>query len=248
MAKKHRRLKNETRIVPTLSIGSVAVVMMAIMGTRFLFHAARPPVPNALIDHDETKLPQYALDVLGAKTESGATHGPSVRLPILIYHYVEYVQDKGDTIRQSLNIPPHILTQQIETLKKAGYMFVTPSYSKYALDNKMKPADKIVMLTFDDGYRDFYTDVFPILQKEQVKAVAYIVPNFLDRPNFMYTSQLKEIAKSPWVEIGAHTMDHVWLKGVSEKTARYEIIQSRKTLQDLLGVPVNSFAYPYGAF
>jgi peptidoglycan/xylan/chitin deacetylase (PgdA/CDA1 family) len=64
----------------------------------------------------------------------------------------------------------------------------------------------------------------------------------------MFTSQVEEIAKNPLVEIGAHTMDHVWLAGIAADRAHYEIAQSRKTLQDLLHLPINSFAYPYGAF
>jgi peptidoglycan/xylan/chitin deacetylase (PgdA/CDA1 family) len=95
---------------------------------------------------------------------------------------------------------------------------------------------------------DFYTDVFPILKKEQVKAVAYIVPDFLDRPNYLFTFQLKQIAKSPLVEIGAHTMDHLALKGMSREKVEYQIAQSKKQLQELLHLPINSFAYPYGSF
>ena len=171
-----------------------------------------------------------------------------VRIPILIYHYVEHITDKRDTIRASLNIYPHVLQTQIQTLKDAGYLFITPSYLSMVLRDKIKPAKKIVMLTFDDGYRDFYTDVFPILEEEQVKAVAYVVPNFLDKPNFMFTSQLREVAASQYVEIGAHTMDHTFLPGMDRAKAEFEIAQSRRSLEDLLHIQVHAFAYPYGGF
>jgi peptidoglycan/xylan/chitin deacetylase (PgdA/CDA1 family) len=191
-------------------------------------------------------LPPEMLHVLGTSTTSQTNAQASIRVPILLYHYVEYVHN--DPGKQNLNIPPNILTEQIETLKKDGYTFITPDDLISVLGKSDQLHQKVVILSFDDGYMDFYTDVFPILQKEQVKAVAYIVPNFLDRPNYLFTFQLKQIAKSPLVEIGAHTMDHLWLQDMSKEKAAYQIAQSKKQLQDLLHLPINSFAYPYGAF
>lgn len=172
----------------------------------------------------------------------------TVRVPILIYHYVEYVADKKDKIRQSLNVPPYILRAQIKTLKGDGYNFITTSDIVDALSGKIKLPPKPIVLTFDDGYMDFYTDVYPILKKENVKAVQYVIVDFLDRPNFMFGFQLQEISKNHLVEIGAHTMDHVWLKGLNKNTVDYQVEQSKITLEKLIGRPVVSFAYPYGAF
>ena len=117
-----------------------------------------------------------------------------IYVPILLYHYVEYVKDPGDSIRKSLNIIPYIFDQEVKTLKDAGYNFITPKDLADVLDDKNNLPERPVILTFDDGYRDFYTDVFPILKKYQVKAIAYIVPNFLDKPNNLSTWMLKEIS------------------------------------------------------
>lgn len=170
------------------------------------------------------------------------------KVPILLYHYVEIVSDPGDTIRKSLDIVPYTFDLEVKTLKEAGYEFITPKDLADALDDKISISSRSAILSFDDGYRDFYTDVFPILKKYQIKAVAYIVPNFLGRSNNLTTWQLKEIAKSGLVEIGAHTMDHTYLKGLSLKRATYEVEESKKYLENLLGIKVVSFAYPYGAF
>lgn len=172
----------------------------------------------------------------------------SLRVPILLYHYVEYVKDQGDTIRKSLNIMPHIFDEEIKTLKTAGYEFITTKDLADALDNKINLSSKSVVLTFDDGYRDFYTDVFPILKKYQVKAIVYVVPNFLDKPNNLTSSQLEEIVKSGLVEIGAHTMNHSYLTKIPLDQAKYEVEGSKRYLEKKLGVPIVSFAYPYGAF
>lgn len=169
-------------------------------------------------------------------------------VPILLYHYVEYVKDPGDTIRKSLNIIPFIFDAQVKTLKEAGFNFITPKDLADVLDDKAQLPTKPIILTFDDGYRDFYSDVFPILKKYNVKAVAYIVPDFLNKPNNMDIWQLKEIAQSGLVEIGAHTMNHAYLVGLPLKRVKYEVEESKNFLEKNLAIPIVSFAYPYGAF
>lgn len=226
-----------------MKIKLLIALAFIILGSLFFYNSRSVKEPGD--DVAVTEVPLEIQNVLGTQT---AKPEISIRVPIFIYHYVEYVQDKNDTTRQKLNIPPYVLIAQIETLKNAGYTFINASDIAEALSGKTKLPQKSAMLTFDDGYMDFYTDVFPILKKENVKAVEYVIPDFLNRPNFMFTFQLQEAAKSPLVEIGAHTMDHAWLKGLDKKTAQYQIEQSRKELQGLLNLPIESFAYPYGAF
>lgn len=199
-------------------------------------------------DVKEKKLEMTKLPKEVKKKLTGKKIAASFRVPILIYHYVEIVTDKRDKTRQSLTINPYIFKNQIVTLKNAGYTFITPKELAESLDGKRKLPQKPVIISFDDGYRDFYTDVFPILKKEQVKAIAYIVPGFLDHINYMYQWQLRDVISSGLVEIGAHTLHHVYLKGASKATADHEITQSKKMLEANYTIPIVSFAYPYGAF
>jgi peptidoglycan/xylan/chitin deacetylase (PgdA/CDA1 family) len=224
------------------------LVMLAIVCVSLFAMFVRSYLVEHSPQHSDRYVDEIPSDIQKSMDADTDQTGMKIRIPILIYHYVERITDKRDTIRASLNIYPQVLRSQIRTLKDAGYLFITPSYISMALSGKIKPAEKVVMLTFDDGYRDFYTDVFPILEEEQVKAVAYVVPNFLDKPNFMFTSQLLEVANSPYVEIGAHTMDHAFLRGMDRKTAQFEIAQSKKSLERLLHTQVRAFAYPYGGF
>lgn len=172
----------------------------------------------------------------------------SVRVPILMYHYVEYVKDKDDKKRISLNTTPFTLEEEVKTLAGAGYTFMTNGELVDVLDGKAKLPPKPILLTFDDGYRDFYTDAYPILKKYRAKATQYVISGFLNNSNHLTTAQLQEIAQDGLVEIGAHTVHHVWLKGLSLKKVSTEIFQSKVTLGKLIGKPVTSFAYPYGAF
>lgn len=170
------------------------------------------------------------------------------KFPILIYHYIEIVKDQKDTIRKSLNIPPSVFEAQIKTLQENGYVFITPKEMDQLKNGQKEISGKPIILSFDDGYGDFYTDIFPILKKYQVKAVAYIVPGFLGKPNYMSWDQVREISQSNLVEIGAHSMHHPSLKDLDKGIAQYEIAESKKELEQTLGMKVSSFAYPFGAF
>jgi peptidoglycan/xylan/chitin deacetylase (PgdA/CDA1 family) len=193
----------------------------------------------------------YDRDVLTLPSDVHLLPAPlaaPVKVPVLLYHYVEFVKDKGDTIRQSLDIIPPIFENQIKTLLSDGYTFITFNEFADYLDGIAALPNKPVILTFDDGYGDFYTDVMPILFKYKVKAVAFIITGFLDKHNFMTTNQLKFVASSGLVEVAAHTVHHVNLRSVGEKVADMEIGDSKTELESIIGKRVHTFAYPYGDF
>ncbi len=172
----------------------------------------------------------------------------SIRVPILMYHYVEYVKDQNDTLRQALNINPDIFEQQVKTLSESGYTFMTAKELGDVLDGKTKLPKKPVLLTFDDGHWDFATDVLPILKKYHAKATAYIIPGFIGESDFMSPDQVKEVINSRLVDVGAHTVDHIALKDKIYPIVKYEIAHSKTMLEDTYHIKVVSFAYPYGSF
>lgn len=172
----------------------------------------------------------------------------TVKIPVLMYHYVETVQDPKDTIRKSLNIPPFIFEKQLKTLITAHYNFITMREVGEYLDGKRELPSKPVVLTFDDGYGDFYSDVYPILKKYNVPATEYVISGVLDKRNYMTTDEVVDIKKSGLVEIGAHTVHHPALGKMDSEAAFREIEGSKKMLESLVGGEVVSFAYPYGSY
>lgn len=170
------------------------------------------------------------------------------RIPILMYHYVEYVQDKGDTIRQSLDITPYTFEQQVKTLSDNGYTFLTAKELGDAIEGVSIPPKKSVVLTFDDGYRDFYTDAYPILKKYHAKATVYMIAGFIGYRNYMTEAQLREIAASGLIDVGAHTVHHMSLKQAPLPSVKQELQEGKKMIEDIVGTPVVSFAYPNGSF
>lgn len=169
------------------------------------------------------------------------------KVPILMYHYVEVVTDERDTLRKSMAVNPVIFENQLKALKAKGYHFILPEALVKAGRNEEILPEKPILLTFDDGYRDFYTVAYPILKRQQVPAINYIIYNFLGKNvNYMTEAEVREIVSDGLVTIGSHTMDHAYLTKVNLNQVRWELIESRSLLAKKFGVMVEDFAYPGG--
>lgn len=190
------------------------------------------------------RLPEDVNNNLKAQSSPNITY----HIPILLYHYIEYVTDKRDTIRQSLVVIPSVFEQQVKTLKDAGYTFITSADYGSILNGKGTLPEKPVIITIDDGHWDLATDILPILKKYNVKATAYIVPGLLGGSDYLSQSQLQEVINSKLVDIGAHTVHHMWLKGRSKEFVQKEVLDSKTMLEQKFNIHVVSFAYPYGGF
>lgn len=226
-------MRNLVVLTLTLLLGVIAVYSAAVIkGNNFISKS--------------TTMKELPADV--AATLPTISSSSSFRVPILLYHYIEVVKDEKDTIRKSLSVIPPVFEEQVKTLKEAGYTFITPSRLADIFDDKQRLPKKPLILSFDDGYRDFYTDAFPILKKYKIKSVVYLVPAFLDKPNNMTSVQVKDLIDSGLVEIGAHTISHVHLKGLDEKRVKEEIVRGKTMLEEAFNIRIVSFAYPYGEF
>jgi len=172
----------------------------------------------------------------------------SAEIPIIIYHYVEIVTDERDFIRKGLSITPATFQSQIKTLKVKGYQTFFVRDIPGIIKGQIRVNKKPVSLNFDDGYADFYSDVFPIIKKENIKVTVYIVPQFIGHLNYMTKEQIYEIIASGLVEIGSHTNWHVDLPSVSLERAKAEIIDSKTFLDQEFKIKVETFCYPYGYY
>lgn len=171
-----------------------------------------------------------------------------VKFPIVTYHYVEYVADPADFIRKSLDVNPALFERQLKQLSQADYHSYFVRDIPDIFDGKISYDPKSIILTFDDGYEDFYTGAFPLLKKYQMKATIYIIVDKIGKTGYLTKAQIKELLASNLVEVGSHTLDHVYLKQAAAKTASKQILESKKQLEELFGIKIFSFAYPYGAF
>ncbi len=176
---------------------------------------------------------------------SSSAEVTQIKAPILMYHYVE---DANTSSLPYLFINTYYFEAQLKTLKSHCYqtMFVR-DVAEVLYDKKSLPV-KNITLTFDDGYADWYYNVFPLLKKYQVKATMFVIVNNIGTPGYLTKEQMIEMANSGLIEFGSHTLSHQNLKKVTDNVAKDEISKSKKQLESILGRPVYSLAYPYGFF
>ncbi len=171
----------------------------------------------------------------------------NISVPILTYHYIGNNPNPKDKARDALSVSPDKFEAQMDYLSKSGFTPISLD-TLYAIFNKqaVAPARPIV-LTFDDGYMDFYTTAFPILRRFNFHAVEFIPTGLIGGSYYMNWSQIKEIQSSGLVTFEAHTVNHVNLSSLSYNNALKQMLDSKNVLAVQTGYPVNFIAYPYGA-
>lgn len=171
--------------------------------------------------------------------------GRQIRVPILTYHYIGNNPNPQDKTRDNLQVTPDKFDSQMRYLSENGYNPITLDTLYAALKGGLLPP-KPVVLTFDDGYIDFYHNAYPILSRFGFKAVVFIPTGLLGQSYYMNWSQIKEIDSSNLVAFEAHSVNHINLVSLSEDQVNYQVRESKKNLEEQLGKSVNFFAYPYG--
>jgi len=160
----------------------------------------------------------------------------------LLYHHVSTNSDTQDS---RYNIPPEKFEEQIKWLFDNGYQTINISDLANLIYNGGEIPQRPVVITFDDGNIDNYSNALPILKKYGFVATFYIVETYINGAEMISTDQVKELIQNGW-EIGSHSSTHPHLPNISEDLLAGEIRMSKLGLEEKLGVPVNSFAYPFG--
>ncbi|MDI6736608.1 MAG: polysaccharide deacetylase family protein [bacterium] len=156
-------------------------------------------------------------------------------IPILMYHYIGFAPKEAQN--KKLWVSAKKFRQQMAYLKKHGVTSVTFK----ELKNGVLP-DKPVIITFDDGRENNYTEAFPILKEYNFKACMFLPTQKCE----ISIEQLKEM-QIYGLEFGSHTKTHPNLLKISESQAKEEIDISRKELEEGLNTRIIVFSYPYGA-
>ena len=171
----------------------------------------------------------------------------------LMYHSVTTDSSRwGD-----YTISPEQLDADIQYFQACGYITMTATELATAnmadIDGK-----KILLLTFDDGYSNFYTDVFPVLKKNNAKATMYLISSYINRYGYLNEEETYEMAHSGLVEIGNHTdaIHHTpveLLHGIyNNPSAMGDVISDVKRngekLKEITGIDVTSISWPYGYY
>lgn len=135
---------------------------------------------------------------------------------------------------------PRELEGLIMMLKRHGY-----TLRKFS-DAVADPGLRTAVLTFDDGYADNYTNLFPILKRHGVPATCFVTNRGDGDTRFLSREQMREMAASGLVEFGGHTATHALLDGLGQDEVKREIESNREWIAAVLGKAPKAFAYPCG--
>lgn len=181
-------------------------------------------------------------------------------IPILVYHQIDAAPAKGAPFR-SLYVSPAAFARQMAWLKFWGYRGVSmPDLMPYLKGEKVgKAIDKVVGISFDDGYLNNLQHALPVLQRHGFTSTCYAVSDRVGQTN-LWDAEIG-IAQTPLMnaaqlrqwhaggqDVGAHTCHHVHLSALDDATATDEITRSKTVLEDAVQAPVSHFCYPYGDY
>lgn len=176
---------------------------------------------------------------------------PLMRPLVLHYHGLGELPRRLDPYE--LMLSPAAFRSQVGLLKKRGYRFVAQQELARML-TAGEPLDDVCSITFDDGTADNATVLPPLLEALGVPATIFACPGLLGKPysftepeakvRVMNGEELRQTAAHPLIEIGSHTREHTVLEHASVEEAFAEMSASRTALEERLGHPVLSFAYP----
>lgn len=172
-------------------------------------------------------------------------------LPILMYHGVSDEPEDGVSPYYRTSTSPKVFAEQMALLRTEGYEAVSLPVGLEMLRRAGGAPGKLVALTFDDGLRDFHTTAFPILAQYGFGATAFLPTAFIgSEPRRFHAREcltwreVRELRKAG-IEFGSHTVNHPALYELDPARLRAELEVSKAVMEDELGEPIGSFAYPY---
>ena len=174
-------------------------------------------------------------------------------LPILMYHHIDA---SGSNTFKQWRVTPEDFETQLRYLRDVGYYSINLETWSQAIAKKQALPGKAICLTFDDGYTSFYDHAWPLLKEYGFSATVFLVADRIgqhndwdasygDRLDLMHWEQLRDL-QAEGVTFGSHTMTHRSLTLLSAKEIVEEGARSRAMLEEKLGTPIRTIAYPYG--
>ena len=175
--------------------------------------------------------------------ERNALYGPCVQLPTLMYHHIQTKESATPKKQLGLTVFTDVFASQMQYLKSKGYNTLSMNDLINFFDAGIAPPKHSVLLTFDDGYEDFYTDAYPILSSLGFKATMFVPTGLVNNPDYMTWDQITSMNNS--ILFANHTWSH------RNVVTQIPIMQKEISTADVqladhnLNVP-KVFAYPYG--
>lgn len=174
----------------------------------------------------------------------------SKRVPILMYHSISDNLFGMSHPYYHINTSADIFAQQMRWLRNSGYRTIdlAEAWEKLEAGEEL---EKRVVLTFDDGYRDFYTEALGTLKQCGFSATLFLTTDRIrehaarvEGADYLTWNEAREL-RDEGMRFGAHTVTHPDLRSLGPDQIEYELGCSRETMEQELGVAICEFSYPH---
>ena len=177
---------------------------------------------------------------------------------IMMYHMIS--DQIVDSKKSGLRVSEQMFEKHLKYFVENNWKFIKMSdLNKYADD------EKVVAITFDDGYLDNYKTAFPLLKKYNACATLFLVidrhdndwsvkknskhnTGILAKEEKLSDDQIKEMIDSNIFELGGHTITHPFLPNLTKDEKENEMISCKNILEEKFDTKITSFAYPFGIY
>lgn len=178
-----------------------------------------------------------------------------MQIPVLAYHKID--EPTSDIKLRGAFTSSKNFARQMRYLKRQNYKFYTASeLVDFYLENGAFPP-RAITLTFDDGWKDNYTNAFPIMKELGIRATIFLVSSCIGKRSAKVVADgegerehlaLEDILEMSeyGIEFGSHTLNHKLLHQVPDEEVEFEVTESKKEIENLLQKPCRVFAYPAG--
>jgi len=247
MKRAKRNIKSKKNKRTIFIILTKLILCTAVISTAFIISINPKAKPSSNVTFNQENAPKETSEKVAEK-EADPFEGSNVindnrGVPVLCYHSIS-----SDSLKKnSISMPKEKFREQLKTIKDSGYITLTMAQlNDYLFKNKPIP-EKSVVITFDDGYSDNYTNAFPILKEFNMKATIFVISSYLTRDSYLTSEEIKEMSDYG-IDIESHTVSHVKLSTLSYKDQLKELKNSKETIENITDKPVISIAYPEGKF
>ena len=156
----------------------------------------------------------------------------------VVYHTIS---SPKTPLPANTDVSPERFEEHLRWLAKRRERVVTLRETLSAPKNK-----NLISITFDDGYLDNLTVALPLLEKYDLPMTLFMAADFLGKEGYLTSDNLKFLATHPLVTIGSHTFRHFHLTQLLPEEARFELLESKKILEEITEKTIDLLAYPYG--
>lgn len=164
-----------------------------------------------------------------------------VKIPVLMFHSIKS-NGKNDLI-----MSPVEFEKDMKWLKDNKYTTLSMEKLYLILTTGKNVPERPIVLTFDDGYEDNYTNAFPVLKKYNFKATVFLITNYIGQNGFLKTDEIKEMYANN-IDFQSHTANHQELNILSYPNQLSELKKSKEVIESLIHNNTNVLCYPVGKY